>query len=123
MKSLSNQYQTSRSQSLTTGALIAALLVFVVAAPVRADLAANTLKNPKVVPPGSTAYGQTYAQWSEAWLQWAFSLPVTAHPLFDTADCSAGQSGNVWFLGAKFCPSGDTTCNASSATRSCTVPA
>jgi len=27
------------------------------------------------------------------------SMPSTHHPLFDTADCSEGQTGNVWFIG------------------------
>jgi hypothetical protein len=26
-------------------------------------------------------------------------MPVNANPIFDTADCSAGQAGKVWFLG------------------------
>jgi hypothetical protein len=29
-------------------------------------------------------------------------MPVDEHPLYDTADCSLGQSGNVWFLGSTF---------------------
>lgn len=52
----------------------------------------------------SVIYGRTYSDWSAAWQQWAGSMPWTAHPLFDTADCSVGQSGPVWFLGGKFCP-------------------
>lgn len=49
-----------------------------------------------------------------AWWQWMFSLPVTASPQFDTADCSAGQRGPVWFLAGTF--SGGTI------TRNCTIP-
>lgn len=56
----------------------------------------------QVLPPGSAHYGKTYGQWSEAWWQWAFSLPMGHHPLFETADASAGQSGPVWFLGGNF---------------------
>ena len=78
--------------------------------------------NPGVLPANSHAYGNTYAEWSAAWWQWALAIPATEHPLFDTADCSAGQSGKVWFLGGKFCRSGDTSCNAQSATRNCTLP-
>src|SRR6266481_6380408 len=117
MNSSSKRNQTSCGKGLAPVVLIATLLLLAGVTPVPADLAANTLKNPKVVPPGSTAYGQTYAQWSEAWFQWAFSLPVTAHPLFDTADCSAGQSGNVWFLGGTFGASGIGV------VRNCTIPA
>jgi hypothetical protein len=29
-------------------------------------------------------------------------MPVTANPLFDTADISAGQTGKVWFIGGTF---------------------
>ncbi len=66
-------------------------------------LAANKGKsNPKVLPPQSRPFGLSYGEWSAAWWQWAFSLPVDAHPLFDTADCSAGQTGQVWFLGGTF---------------------
>src|SRR5437867_3706794 len=45
--------------------------------------------NPGVYPPTSPVFGRTYAEWSAAWWQWALSLPVDQHPLFDTADCSA----------------------------------
>jgi hypothetical protein len=57
----------------------------------------------QVVPPQTCAYGKTYSEWSIDWWQWATKLPATHHPLFDTADISACQSGNVWFLGGKFC--------------------
>ncbi len=55
-----------------------------------------------VVPPGSTVAGQTLGQWSASWWQWAFSLPIDHHPLYDTADADTGQSGNVFFLGSTF---------------------
>jgi len=56
-----------------------------------------------VLPPSSCALGKDYNAWSITWWQWAASLPATHHPLFDTADVSAGQRGDVWFLGGKFC--------------------
>jgi len=77
--------------------------------------------NPGVLPPESPQYGKTYGQWAAAWWQWAFSLPASEHPLFDTADCSTGQKGKVWFLGGKFCRTGDTSCSGT-AVRTCTVP-
>jgi hypothetical protein len=40
----------------------------------------------------------SYGEWSARWWQWAFSLPLDHTSLFGTADCSAGQSGPVWFL-------------------------
>ena len=70
------------------------------------------------------AYGRSYGQWSAEFWKWAFSLPVDHHPLFDTADCSYGQSGKVWFLGASFSPSVTTGGDVIAfATRDCTVPA
>ncbi len=75
--------------------------------------------NPRVFPPGSSPYGSSYGDWSARWWQWAYGLPVAGHPLFDEtgADCGAGQSGPVWFLGGVFNVSG-------SATRTmCSIPA
>jgi hypothetical protein len=46
--------------------------------------------------------GRTYADWSENWWQWAYSLPTNQSPLFDTADADAGQTGDVWFIGGSF---------------------
>ena len=53
--------------------------------------------NPRVYPPGSRPFGLSYGEWSARWWQWAYSMPVTGHPLFDEtgADCAAGQSGPV----------------------------
>jgi hypothetical protein len=79
--------------------------------------------NPHILPPQSSPFGASYAEWSARWWQWAYSLPIDHHPLFDTADVSAGQSGKVWFLGASFVsttnPSG---VNVSIVTRNVTVP-
>jgi len=60
--------------------------------------------NPRILPPSSNPYGASYATWTVRWWQWAYSLPVAGHPLFDEtgADCGAGQSGPVWFLGGIF---------------------
>jgi hypothetical protein len=70
--------------------------------------------NSRILPPNSRPFGLSYAEWSAKWWQWAIARPTTAHPLFETADCNAGQSGNVWFLGGSFVNS--------TASRSCTVP-
>jgi len=59
---------------------------------------------PKVIDRDSVAYGRTYGDWMAAWDQWALSIPVANHPLFDNGDCSVGQSGPVWFLGGNFVP-------------------
>jgi hypothetical protein len=81
----------------------------------------NDREGPNVIKPDSVAFGRTYSEWSAAWWQWTFSIPVASHPLFDNADCSTGQSGPVWFLGGKFCQTGQMCTGA--ATRSCSVPA
>jgi hypothetical protein len=72
--------------------------------------------NPRVLPPNSHAYGMTYAEWSARWWQWAISMPLDHHPLADTADCSTGQVGPVWFLGGSFGASATVE-------RKCSVPA
>jgi hypothetical protein len=73
-----------------------------------------------IVPRDTGAYGRTYSQWSAAWNQWADSIKVAEHPLFDNGPCDKGQSGPVWFLGGKFCANG-ANC-AYVANRSCSVP-
>lgn len=76
---------------------------------------------PRVIDPDAVAYGRTYSEWSAEWWQWAGSIPVAQHPLFDHGDCSQGQAGPVWFLGGKFCASG-ATCSFTGVVRSCNVP-
>lgn len=78
----------------------------------------GNVNNPNIVPPQSHYRGQTYSEWSAEWWEWVYSLPVTNHPLFDNADCSTGQRGDVWFIDGKrggdepFPPGG----------RNCTIP-
>jgi hypothetical protein len=59
---------------------------------------------PKVLPPQSHPRGQSYAEWSAAYWQWLFSLPVDGHPGTDSPDFDVtdGQSGRVWFLTGPF---------------------
>jgi hypothetical protein len=64
----------------------------------------NGNANPGVLPPNSNAFGKSYAEWSAEHWKWTYSLPADHHPLTDTADCSTGQSGKVWFLGGTFTP-------------------
>lgn len=80
---------------------------------------------PKGMPADAKPFGKTYGEWSAAWWKWALPIPATEHPLFDTADCSAGQSGQVWFLGGKFCATtSQVGCNSPTFTaeRYCSVP-
>ena len=63
---------------------------------------ANVLRNDAnanagVLPPVSSAYGHTYAEWSERWWLWYIPQTVTSNAI---TDCALGQSGEVWFLEA-----------------------
>ena len=86
--------------------------------------ATQTQANPAVMPVNSNPHGASYEEWAARWWQWEFSLPTTANPIFDTADCRAGQTGKVWFLGggsvANFFPAPGVT--EVQQTRSCSVP-
>lgn len=62
----------------------------------------TNLGNARVFPPDSAPYGKTYSQWTAEKWKWFYSLPIDRNPLFDTADLSAGQSGDVWFLGSTY---------------------
>ena len=84
---------------------------------------AQSTGNPGILPPTSRPYGKTYGEWSAAHWKWVYSLPVDAHPLFDTAACDAGQSGRVWFLGGTFTLlEQEPGVVIGNATRDCTVP-
>ena len=58
----------------------------------------------RVLPPQSSAFGRSYGQWSAAYWQWLFALPVDGHPGTDSPDFDVtdGQSGRVWFLTGPF---------------------
>lgn len=72
--------------------------------------------NSSVLPANASPYGRTYSQWSAAWWQWAYSIPLASNPVADeTGEFAAnGQGGPVWFLAGTF--GGDVT-------REVTVPA
>ena len=99
---------------ILVGSLVVLLLVILVPA------AISQTPGPKVIQQDQIAYGRSMAEWTAAWWQWAFSVPASHHPLFELGECSVGQSGPVWFLGGKFCQTGQTC--PSTATRSCTIP-
>jgi hypothetical protein len=74
--------------------------------------------NPGILPPHSKVHGKSYGEWSAAWWQWAYSLPVDQNPFFDETGCANGangQSGSVWFLTGVINASG-------TAVRDCSVP-
>jgi hypothetical protein len=56
----------------------------------------------KITEPSRKYKGLDYGEWNAEWWKWAFSMPIDKHPLFDTADASEGQEGNVWFIGSGF---------------------
>jgi hypothetical protein len=77
---------------------------------------ADVVLNPGVFPIHSKPYGLSYGDWSAKWWQWAYGIPFSTNPIYDTtgADCSLNQSGPVWFLaGTAGMP----------VTRTCTIPA
>jgi hypothetical protein len=61
-------------------------------------------------------FGKTYAEWSAAWWQWNFSIPVPSNPTFDITGqhCRVQQSRPVFFLAG--------IATGGSVTRECTVP-
>ena len=79
--------------------------------------------NPGVLDPTNTYEGKSYGQWSALHWQWLYSLPADRHPLFDTADVSVGQSGDVWFLGGTYTTTTDTNgVLHGAAVRDCVIP-
>jgi hypothetical protein len=89
-----------RRQACLFVAILAALTLASAGAFAQSRLRTRT----SVVPSQIAHHGNSYADWAAAWWQWAFSLPADGHPLFDEtgAQCAAGQSGPVWFLGGVF---------------------
>lgn len=80
--------------------------------------------NPNVLPPNSAAFGRTYADWSAAWWQWAFSVPAARSPFIDDtgANCGEGQAGRVWFLAGTYTPTPVEGGIVGEANRTCAVP-
>ena len=89
-----------------------------------AATAANPHTNTVVVP----IHGEDYGERSAQFWKWEFSLPVSNHPLFinsGVVDCTAGQSGSVWFIGGTFSTNPDPnnpTVTLGQADRTCTIP-
>jgi hypothetical protein len=66
-------------------------------------LSASAANPPKVLPPQSHPHGMSYAEWSAAYWQWLFALPLEGHPGNDNPfDVTDGQYGRVWFLTGPF---------------------
>ena len=61
---------------------------------------------------GRPLYGKTIGNWGHAWWQWALDFPTATIPLLQNGpvDCSAGQSGKVWFLAGNFGGTSERSC-------------
>ena len=48
----------------------------------------------------SKPFNVSYAEWTERWWQWAYSLPQNIHPAYDSTGkfCKEGQKEPVWFF-------------------------
>jgi hypothetical protein len=104
-----------------TRAVLGVLLATCIGATLVASASENA--DSQVFPVNSKPYGLSYGEWSARQWQWLFSLPANGHPLFDTADCSAGQAGQVWFLGGTFSLTEiEPGVILGEATRECTIP-
>jgi hypothetical protein len=96
-----------KTGGVKAGAIVATAAVLWLLAPSSFAASANpkavthaaNVNNPAIMPIDSNPQGASYAEWSARFWQWEFSMPVSANPIFDTADCSAGQTGKTWFLG------------------------
>jgi hypothetical protein len=87
---------TLHRHAVLTGLLTTLVLLPAASAPAQEN------PNPGIYPPDSRPYGHSYGRWSARWWQYAYSLPVNYNPLTDTAPVSAGQRGDVWYLGGSF---------------------
>jgi hypothetical protein len=58
-------------------------------------------------------YGKTIGNWGHAWWQWATNFSAADNPITqkDFVDCTAGQSGAVWFLAGNFGGTVERTCS------------
>jgi hypothetical protein len=86
-----------------------------------------------VIPPRARPHGASYGQWDARWWKWFYQTPVSTNPEFfppgtptapEQVDCSAGQSGRVWFIGGTFAPTSSTPQGTvrSDVYRTCSIP-
>ena len=64
-------------------------------------------------------HGKSWEAWAGSWWNWFYSMPSYRNPLYDSAAISAGQTGDVWFLGGTFAVPDSA---GSTVTRTGTVP-
>jgi hypothetical protein len=82
--------------------LIVAAAVLALALPALAGK--GNADNPGIIPPKAKSHGKTYGEWSVAWWQWLYSIPLAQNPANDTTGefAGVGQEGPVWFLAGSF---------------------
>ena len=111
------RHATSVRSTLVRGLLVLLAFTFTPA------FAGSGGQTPYVIPPKNKVIRKIYEQLSAQHWKWLFSFPADAHPLADSADCSAGQSGLVWFLGGTFASIEiEPGVILGQATRECTIP-
>ncbi len=110
-KGMRKQIELVRTALVGTGAALLACAMVATAAQASGQ---GNVGNPRILPPDSRPLGLSYAEWSVKWWQWVFALPADNSPILGTGECSAGQSGHVWFLAGSFAPTTETC--------SCTIP-
>ncbi len=103
---MDNRTMYSRPSSLQRGATMIVSCALAILLLVPADPALGGNASPNV-------YGQTIGNWGQAWWQWALSFPTAVNPIVQdgAVDCSAGQSGKVWYLAGTFGSSAERTCS------------
>jgi hypothetical protein len=98
-------------------AVLSALVALVLAAgPAPAANAAAV--GIRVLPPSSSAFGQSYEQWSALWWQWALAGSAQDNPVSDPTgeNCAVGQGATVWFLAGTFGGDADRSCTVAAGT-------
>src|SRR5205085_9082791 len=93
----------NRFSNQITGSVLTAVVLMAAASTLLANIpGANVpgnLGNSAVSPPSARFNGNTYAEWTQKWWLWDFSLPADQDPTSNAAaPCTNGQSGHVWFL-------------------------
>ena len=68
---------------------------------------------PKLYKATPKVYYKTIGNHGHAWWQWAFNFSEAENPLLQNGDvnCSAGQSGKVWYLAGSFAGPAERTCS------------
>jgi hypothetical protein len=84
--------------------LLALTLISLAALPQGGGAQPGNQGNPGVLPAASHPFGKSYGEWADAWVQWAYSFPLSHGPVSDLTGelAGLGQSGNVWFLAGTF---------------------